>query len=66
MKQRDLLKALRRIAAERNAELRLIRTTGGHDLYRIGDGRNLPIPRHAEIGETFAKTIIKDATRSTP
>jgi hypothetical protein len=66
VKQRDLLKELRRIAAAKDGDLRLIRTTGDHDIYRIGDGQNLPIPRHREIGENLARTIIEAATRSTP
>lgn len=52
MKRRDLIKLL-----ERNG-WRLKRTDGGHDIYAKGSNK-LPVPRHREINELLAKSIIK-------
>jgi len=60
MKRRDLLKRLAEVAAEADEDLELVRSRGGHDIYRIGTTM-LPIPRHNEINEHTAKAIIKDA-----
>ncbi len=52
MKRKDLIKLL-----ESNG-WRFKRNGGGHDIYT--DGNNIePIPRHKEISEELAKTIIK-------
>lgn len=34
--------------------------TGGHDTYLLG-GRRMPIPRHNEIPENTARSILSDA-----
>jgi len=52
MKRRDLIKLL-----EKNG-WRLIRSSGGHDIYAKGDECE-PIPRHSEIKENLARGIIK-------
>lgn len=52
MKRRDLVKLL-----EKNGWY-LKRNGGNHDLYT--DGKNIePIPRHPEINERLARSIIK-------
>nr|WP_294577355.1 type II toxin-antitoxin system HicA family toxin [uncultured Anaerostipes sp.] len=52
MKRRDLVKLL-----EKNGWY-LKRNGGNHDLYT--DGKNIePIPRHLEINERLARSIIK-------
>ena len=52
MKRRDLVKLL-----EKNGWY-LKRNGGNHDLYTDGE-RTEPIPRHPEIKERLAKSIIK-------
>ena len=52
MKRRDLVKLL-----EKNGWY-LKRNGGNHDLYTNGE-RTEPIPRHQEIKERLAKSIIK-------
>lgn len=52
MKRRDLIKLL-----EKNG-WRLVRSSGGHDVYSNGK-QSEPIPRHTEINEMLAKAIIK-------
>lgn len=52
MKRKDLIKIL-----EKNGWY-LKRNGGNHDIYT--DGKNLePIPRHSEINEILAKSILK-------
>lgn len=54
MKRRDLIKTL-----EKNG-WKLVRKGGNHDIY--SDGVNSePVPRHAEINEITAKSILKRA-----
>jgi mRNA interferase HicA len=52
MKRRDLEQMLRRNGWE------LVRHGGNHDIWKKGD-REESIPRHREIKESTAKTIIK-------
>lgn len=52
MKRRDLVKLL-----ERNG-WRLLRSGANHDIYTDGT-RSEPIPRHTEIKEQLAKSIIR-------
>lgn len=52
MKRRDLVKLL-----ERNG-WRLLRSGANHDIYTDGT-RSEPVPRHAEIKEQLAKSIIR-------
>ncbi len=63
VKHRDLLKRLAEIAAD--TELKLVRQTGGHDIFRVGS-TNLSVPRHNEVNEYTAKGIIKDAQEEGP
>lgn len=54
MKRRELLKILDAIGCI------LIRHGGKHDWYQnISTGVSQPIPRHTEINENLAKSIIK-------
>jgi len=42
----------------------LVREGGSHTIYRNGrTGVLIPVPRHAEIGETLARKIVRDAKR---
>lgn len=53
MKRRDLIKLL-----EENGWY-LKRNGGDHDIYAKGNKR-IPVPRHKEINEQLAKSIIKN------
>ncbi len=52
MKRRDLIKLL-----ESNG-WRLLRSGANHDIYTTGE-KSEPIPRHSEIKEQLAKSIIR-------
>lgn len=52
MKRRDLVKLL-----EKNG-WRLVRNGGGHDIYTNGEAVE-SIPRHTEVKEILAKSIIR-------
>ena len=62
MKRRDLLIQLAFIAETRGVPITRIRGRGGHDVYRVGDVQ-LTIPRHNEISEHTAQSILKRASR---
>ena len=53
MKQRDLIKRLREAGYE------WLRDDGGHTIYGKAGCRNIPIPRHREINERLAQSILK-------
>ena len=54
MKRRDLIKVLELLGC------RLVRHGGKHDWYQNKNtGECQPVPRHNEIGENLAKSIIK-------
>ncbi|TWS25607.1 hypothetical protein FK530_23085 [Tsukamurella conjunctivitidis] len=57
MKRRDIIKRLRQIAKDRGEELILVEG-GRHTKASIGD-RNTTIPRHNEVNEMTANSIIK-------
>ncbi|MFD7982501.1 hypothetical protein ACFV4M_03860 [Kitasatospora indigofera] len=63
MKNGLLLKRLRTIAKEKGATLDLVRHGANHDLYEIG-GVRLVVPRHAEVNEITAHSIIKEAEQA--
>ncbi|WP_392753993.1 type II toxin-antitoxin system HicA family toxin [Streptomyces sp. LN590] len=60
MRKATLIQNLRRIAASKGADLVLARQGGRHEVY-ILRGVSLPVPRHREIAEGTAKTLIKAA-----
>lgn len=55
MKRRDLIKRLEA------AGYRKERDEGSHTVYAKPGGRPIPIPRHTEINEYTAKSILKAA-----
>lgn len=58
MKRRDLIKYLEKNGCE------FVRHGGNHDWYRNSEtGMQQPIPRHREINEYLAKSIIKRLTK---
>ncbi|MBB0243522.1 addiction module toxin, HicA family [Streptomyces alkaliphilus] len=54
------MQELRQIAASKDADLVLARQGARHEIYILRDV-SLPIPRHREIAEGTAKTLIKAA-----
>jgi predicted RNA binding protein YcfA (HicA-like mRNA interferase family) len=60
VKQRELLKDLMKIAEDKGATLEFVRHGGSHDVYRIRE-RMLVLPRHREIKEGTARSIIRQA-----
>ncbi len=55
MKRRDLVKQLE------SAGYRADRDDGGHTVYEKVGGRPVQVPRHREINENTAKSILKAA-----
>ena len=60
MKQRELLAKLVKIAEDKEATLEFVRHGGSHDMYRIR-GELLVVPRHRELKEGTARSIIRQA-----
>jgi len=56
VKRKDLIRQLAALGAE------LVREGASHTVYRNPrTGRNIPVPRHAEIAEGLARKILRDA-----
>lgn len=49
-----------KIAEDKGAKLEFVRHGGGHDVYRILD-QMLILPRHREVKEGTARSIIRQA-----
>lgn len=64
MKRRILLRSLAHLAQAHGVSFRLERSTGPHDVYRWGDYM-IPIPRHREVNERLARSILRDVQRRT-
>jgi len=58
-----LLQELRKIAKAKGLTLNLVRHGGNHDLYELGTVR-LTVPRHPEVNEMTAKSIIREAKKA--
>ena len=57
-KRKDLIREMVESGAE------LVREGGSHSIFRNGrTGTLIPVPRHAEIGESLARKIVRDAKR---
>ncbi len=57
-KRKDLVREMLDSGAE------LVREGGSHTIFRNGrTGTLIPVPRHAEIGESLARRIVRDAKR---
>jgi mRNA interferase HicA len=57
-KRKDLIRDMLDSGAE------LVREGGSHTIFRNGrTGTLIPVPRHAEIGESLARKIVRDAQR---
>lgn len=58
MKRADLEKQIKNMA--KHAGVDYTRTQGGnHVVYRFPRARPIPIPRHTEVGDNLARTILK-------
>ncbi len=62
MRRRELLNKLGQVAKATGTSFEFVREGGDHSVYRI-NGTNLIIPRHREITERTAKSIIKQAQK---
>ena len=58
MKRRDLLKKIAAASADAGVEFSEVREGGNHTVYRCGRD-NVIVPRHNEINEITAKSIMK-------
>jgi mRNA interferase HicA len=55
----ELLRKIRRAAADKDVDFGLVREGGSHSIYRCG-GQKVVIPRHNEINELTARGIMRD------
>lgn len=55
MKRRDLIKELE------DGGFRFLRDNGDHTVYAKPGHRRIEVPKHREINENTARTILKDA-----
>jgi mRNA interferase HicA len=62
VKRRIVLKSLERLARVHGVAFRLERSTGPHDVFRWGD-RLISIPRHREVNERLARSILREVQR---
>lgn len=63
MRKTELEKRIAALARASGVTWGFDRAGANHDVYRF-NGKTIPIPRHREIGEDLAKTILKQC-RST-
>jgi hypothetical protein len=59
MKRRDLLKRISNRANETGSTWVLAREGANHEIYRLDNRVMIPVPRHNEIGERLAQTILR-------
>jgi mRNA interferase HicA len=60
MKRRDLLKQLTELAEAKQVSFVFVREGGNHSVYRFKD-TNVMIPRHNDIRESLAQSILRKA-----
>jgi alpha-L-fucosidase len=58
VKKRDLMRTIGRAARDANLEWGLIRQGAEHELWSL-DGERVTVPRHREIDEFTARSILK-------
>ena len=64
MKKRELMKGIRATADSAGAELVFVRQGSNHEIWSLGGGR-LVIPRHRNINEHTANSVLTEARRLT-
>lgn len=60
MKKRDLIKSLRATAQAADMDFDFVREGTNHEIWTIG-GERLVIPRHREVNERTAQSILRKA-----
>jgi mRNA interferase HicA len=63
VRKRELIKRLRAISSEAGTEAVFLREGANHELWKIA-GERIVIPRHREINERTARSIIEQARRA--
>ncbi|MEW1913780.1 hypothetical protein AB0442_36035 [Kitasatospora sp. NPDC085895] len=63
MKHGTFLQELRKIARAKGLDLELVRHGANHDLYELGTVR-LTVPRHPDVNELTARSILKEANKA--
>jgi mRNA interferase HicA len=59
MKRRDLIKQLAKAAKARQVSFIFVREGGSHTIYSFG-GHHVAIPRHTEVVEHTAQSILRE------
>lgn len=59
MKRKDLLKKVSEAAKAKGLIFASIRNKGDHEVFSL-DGQRVTVPRHSEINELTARSILKD------
>jgi predicted RNA binding protein YcfA (HicA-like mRNA interferase family) len=59
VKQRDLIKKISKAGKAKGLVWSLVRQGGQHTLYQLGSTK-VSVPRHSEINEMTAQSIMKD------
>lgn len=59
MKREVLVKTMAKAADGKGVEWVFVRSGGQHDIYRLGGSIQISIPRHREINELTARSILK-------
>jgi mRNA interferase HicA len=59
MKQSELLRRIARAARSAGVSFSFVRHGGKHDVYSFG-GQQVFIPRHADVNEMTARSILRD------
>lgn len=62
VKRSELLRRMAAEAKRAGVDLEFIREGGGHSIYRVNN-HNLVVPRHAEVNERVAKSLIADVRK---
>lgn len=63
MKRRDVIRRITEIAASRSLTVRLVEG-GNHTVVIVNGARITTIPRHSEINELTAKSIIRQVEQA--
>ncbi len=58
MKRRDLLKTILTAARAAGLGFESVRSRGAHEVFSL-DGLTIPVPRHREIAEGTARSILR-------
>lgn len=64
MKRALLIQRVRTIAKSAGMTVELVRQGGKHEVWRVGS-RQVSVPRHGDINERTARSILDDVTAAT-